>query len=203
MTKILVLPQDFRSSCMNLLECDLSLVEFVTPIYWSELSEKGIVTSELIQEAESIVELIRDILNKSYADLKRRNIKYSVGDKVFLKVSLWKKALRFGRKGKLSPKYIGPYEIIERVGSTAYRLALPLELQKIQDVFHVFMLRQYHSKSSHVIPMEEIEIQANFPIRKNRRSDLGTGIENDILVSPPISREISRMKFLKGRIVMP
>ncbi|KAL5857962.1 hypothetical protein ACOSQ3_005420 [Xanthoceras sorbifolium] len=69
--------------------------------------------------------------------------------KVFLKVSPWKKVLRFGKKGTLSSKFIGPHEIIERVGSVAYRLALPHELEKIHNVFHVSMLRKYRSDPSH------------------------------------------------------
>ena len=77
---------------------------------------------------------------------------------MFLKVSPWKKILRFGRKGKLSPRYIGPYEIIERIGPVAYRLALPPELQKIHDIFHVSMLRRYRSDPPHVIPIEDIKI---------------------------------------------
>ena len=65
---------------------------------------------------------------KSYVHLHRRDIEYVVGDKVFLKVSPWKGILRFGRHGKLSPRYIEPYEVIERVGPLAYKLTLPLEL---------------------------------------------------------------------------
>ena len=65
---------------------------------------------------------------KSYADLHRRDIEYAVGDKVFLKVSPWKGILRFEKHGKLSPRYIGPYKVIERVGPLAYKLALPPEL---------------------------------------------------------------------------
>ena len=67
--------------------------------------------------------------------------------------------MRFGRKGKLSPRYIGPYEIIERIGPVGYCLALPPELQKIHDVFHVSMLRRYRSDPSHVISTEDIEIR--------------------------------------------
>ena len=80
---------------------------------------------------------------------------------MFLKVSPWKKVLRFGRKGKLSPRFIGPYEISERVGPVAYRLILPPELEKIHDVFHVSMLRRYRSDPSHLISPSEVEIQAD------------------------------------------
>ncbi|XP_052486502.1 uncharacterized protein LOC128041175 [Gossypium raimondii] len=136
-----------------------------TPLYWTELSESKLVGVDLIRETEEKVRIIRDCLKaasdrqKSYADLKRRDIEFSVGDRVFLKVSPWKKVLRFGRKGKLSPRFIGPYEIIERIGPVAYRLALPRELENIHNVFHVSMLRRYRSDPSHVIPHTEIELQ--------------------------------------------
>ncbi|KAL0458746.1 UNVERIFIED_CONTAM: RNA-directed DNA polymerase [Sesamum latifolium] len=87
-----------------------------------------------------------------------KEMEYEVGDKVFLKVSPWKGILRFGRQGKLSPRYIGPYEIIERIGPLAYRLALPMELSQIHDVFHVSMLGRYRSDPTHVIREPEIEI---------------------------------------------
>ncbi|KAA3483606.1 DNA/RNA polymerases superfamily protein [Gossypium australe] len=96
---------------------------------------------------------------KSDADLKRKEIEFQVGDKVFLKVSPWKKVIRFGWKGKLSPGFIGPHEITERIGPVAYRLALPSKLEKIHDVFHVSMLRRYRSDPSHVIMPTDVEIQ--------------------------------------------
>ena len=83
------------------------------------------------------------MIDKSYVDLKRKDIEYEVSDKVFLKVSPWRKVLRFGKKGKVSPRFIGPYEILERVGHVAYRVALPPQLTKLHDVFHVSMLRRY------------------------------------------------------------
>ncbi|KAK8672344.1 hypothetical protein V6N13_110717 [Hibiscus sabdariffa] len=95
---------------------------------------------------------------KAYADTKRRDILYEVGDKVFLKVSPWKKVLRFGKKGKLSPRYIGSFEVLEKVGHVAYRLELPPEFDKIQNVFHVSMLRRYRSDPSHVLEPEEVEL---------------------------------------------
>ncbi|XP_057996230.1 uncharacterized protein LOC131175596 [Hevea brasiliensis] len=136
-----------------------------TPVCWTELGEDKLVGPDLVKQTEEKVKIIKANLKiasdrqKSYADLKRKEIEYTVGDKVFLKVSPWKKILRFGRKGKLSPRFIGPYEVIERVGPVAYRLALPPELDKIHNVFHVSMLRRYRSDPSHVISMEEIEVQ--------------------------------------------
>ena len=91
-----------------------------------------------------------------------RDIKYEVGDKVFLKVSTWRKILWFGKKGKLSPRFIGPYEILERIGSVAYRLALPPELAKLHNVFHVSMLWRYHSNGLHILPIKDIQVQADF-----------------------------------------
>ena len=96
---------------------------------------------------------------KSYADMKRKDIRYEIGEKVFLKVSPWKKVMRFGKKGKLSPRFIEPYEVIEKVGPVAYRLALPPELEKIHSVFHVSMLRRYRSNPPHVVSSETIELR--------------------------------------------
>ncbi|VFQ85606.1 unnamed protein product [Cuscuta campestris] len=129
-----------------------------TPVCWTELSETKLEGPDLVREAEEKVCIVRDRLRvasdrqKSYADLKRREIEYNVDDWVFLKVSPWKKVLRFGKKRKLSPWFIGPYRVIERVGPVAYHLELPPELQKIHDVFHVSMLRRYRSNPSHVLP---------------------------------------------------
>ena len=96
---------------------------------------------------------------KSYVDMKRKDIRYEIGEKVFLKVSPWKKVMRFRKKGKLSPIFIGPYEVIEKVGPVAYHLALPPKLEKIHNVFHVSMLRRYRSDSSHVVSSKTIELR--------------------------------------------
>jgi len=82
-----------------------------------------------------------------------------VGDWVFLKLSPWKGVVRFGKRGKLSPRYIGPYEILERVGPVAYRIALPPELSRMHDVFHVSMLRKYISDPSHVLESQPVELR--------------------------------------------
>ena len=136
-----------------------------TPLCWTELSEKKVIGPDLIRETEEKVKMIRERLKvatdrqKSYADMKRKDIRYEIGEKVFLKVSPWKKVMRFGRKGKLSPRFIGPYEVIEKVGPVAYRLALPPDLEKFHNVFHVSMLRRYRSDPSHVVSSETIKLR--------------------------------------------
>ena len=84
-----------------------------------------------------------------------------MGDRVFLKVSPWKGVLKFGRRGKLRPRYIGPYEIIARVGPVAYRLDLPPELSKVHNVFHVSMLRKYIPNPSHVFRDQPVQLKEN------------------------------------------
>ena len=139
-----------------------------TPLCWTELSERKVIGPDLIQETEEKVKMIRERLKvatdrqKSYTDMKRKDIHYEVGEKVFLKVSPWKKVMRFEKKGKLSPRFIGLYEVIEKVGPVAYRLALPPDLKKIHNVFHVSMLRRYRSDPSHVVSLKTIELRPDF-----------------------------------------
>ena len=120
-----------------------------TPMCLTELNEHKVIGLDIVKDTEEKVQVVWQRLKaasdrqKSYADLKMRDIEYEVGDEVFLKVSPWRKILRFCQKGKLSPRFIGPYEILERIGPMAYRLELPLELAKLHDVFHVSMLRRY------------------------------------------------------------
>ncbi|XP_062077935.1 uncharacterized protein LOC133782594, partial [Humulus lupulus] len=102
-----------------------------------------------------------DSRQKSYADPKRRNVEFQVGDHVFLRVSPLRGVRRFGVKGKLSPRFVGPFEILERVGQVAYRLALPPSLSGVHSVFHVSMLRKYVSDTKHVLRYEDLELQTD------------------------------------------
>ncbi|KAL5559924.1 hypothetical protein UlMin_036136 [Ulmus minor] len=95
---------------------------------------------------------------KSYADKRRRPLEFKVGDFVFLKVAPFKGVIRFGKRGKLNPRYVGPYEILERVGKVAYRLALPPNLASVHNVFHVSMLKKYVPDASHILEQEPIEL---------------------------------------------
>ena len=132
------------------------------------MNEHKVIGPEIVKEIEEKFWIIQQRLKaasdrqKSYADLKRKDVEYEVGDKVFLKVSPWRKILRFGKIGKLSPRFIEPYEILERIGPVAYRLALPPKLAKLHNVFHVSILRKYRYDESHILPVQYIQVQSAF-----------------------------------------
>ncbi|GJV79649.1 hypothetical protein Tco_1515519 [Tanacetum coccineum] len=95
---------------------------------------------------------------KSYADVRRKPMEFQVGDMVMLKVSPWKGVIRFGKHGKLSPRYIGPFKIIERISPMAYKLELPDKLRGIHNTFHVSNLKKCLADENLVIPLEEIQL---------------------------------------------
>ena len=138
-----------------------------TLVCWTELNEYKVIGPDIVKNTKEKVQVIPQRLKvasdrqKSYVDLNRIDIEYEVGDKVFLKVSSWRKILRFGKKGKLSPRFIGPYEILELIGHVAYCLALPPELTKLHNVFHVSMLRRYCSDESHILSIQDVQVQAD------------------------------------------
>ncbi|GJR41264.1 putative reverse transcriptase domain-containing protein [Tanacetum coccineum] len=91
---------------------------------------------------------------KSYADLKRKPMEFQVGDKVMLKVSPWKGVVRFGKRGKLNPRYVGPFKVLEKVGSVAYKLELPQELSRVDNTFHVSNLKKCHADEPLTVPLD-------------------------------------------------
>ena len=118
----------------------------------------------MVQRTNEAIEKIRERMlasqscQKSYLDLKRRSVEFQVGDHVFLRVSPLRGVKRFGVRGKLSPRFVGPFEILERIGEVAYRLAMPPALSGVHGVFHVSMLRKYVSDSTHVLSYENLEL---------------------------------------------
>ena len=88
-----------------------------------------------------------------------KDLEFEVEDQVFLKLSPRKGVVRFGKQGKLNPRYIGPFEIVDGIGPVAYRLDLPEEFSQVHNVFHISMLRKYIPDSSHVLETPEIEIR--------------------------------------------
>ncbi|XP_057962269.1 uncharacterized protein LOC131153834 [Malania oleifera] len=135
-----------------------------SPLYFDEVRESQILGPELVQQAFEKVRLIRDRIKsahsrkKSYMDVRCRELEFEVGGKIFLIITPIKGVTRFGNKGKLSLRYIGPFEVLERVSPIAYRIALPPALSWIHDVFHISMLRRYVSDLSYVIHYESLEI---------------------------------------------
>ncbi|KAL3510631.1 hypothetical protein ACH5RR_030032 [Cinchona calisaya] len=133
-----------------------------SPLYWDEVGERRLTGPELIQITVDKITIIRDKLKaaqdrqKSWADMKRRPLEFQVGDKVYLKVSPTRGVMRFGKSGKLSPRFVGPFEILKRVGNLAYQLALPPELARVHNIFHVSQLRKYISDPSHVIDYQPL-----------------------------------------------
>ncbi|GJW24429.1 hypothetical protein Tco_0038240 [Tanacetum coccineum] len=118
-----------------------------SPIMWAEVGEGQLIGPELVQETTEKILQIKDRLKaardrqKSYANKRRKPLEFSVGDNVLLKVSPWKGVVRFRKKWKLTPRFVGPFEIIKKVGSVAYRLDLPEELNGVHDTFHCRTLR--------------------------------------------------------------
>ncbi|KAA0059807.1 pol protein [Cucumis melo var. makuwa] len=138
-----------------------------SPVCWGEVGEQRLMGPELVQSTKEAIQKIRSRMHtaqsrqKSYADVRRKDLEFEVGDKVFLKVAPMRGVLRFERRGKLSPRFVGPFEILERIGPVAYRLALPPSLSTVHDVFHVSMLRKYVPDPSHVVDYEPLEIDEN------------------------------------------
>jgi hypothetical protein len=123
--------------------------QYRTPLNWIEPGEKAIFGPDIVVEAEATVRRIQKNLKvaklrqESYANKRRRPLQFEVGDHVYLKVSPMKGMKRFGVKGKLSPRYIGPFLILEKCEKMAYKLDLPPSLTGVYDIFHVSQLKKY------------------------------------------------------------
>nr|GFA96153.1 putative reverse transcriptase domain-containing protein [Tanacetum cinerariifolium] len=136
-------------------------------VIWIEIRESQLIGPEIVQETTEKIFQIKERLKttrsrqKSYADKRRKPLKFKVRDRVLLKVSPWKRVVRFRKKGKLAPRYVGPFKIVARVGQVAYRLKLPQELSCIHDTFHVSNLKKCLAESDAQIPFEEIKVNEN------------------------------------------
>jgi hypothetical protein len=119
-----------------------------TPLFWNEPGENQVFVPDILREAERQVQMVRENLKlaqsrqKSYADNRRRELRFHVGDYVYLKVSPMRGLCHFKIRGKLAPRYIGPFKILEQRGEVAYQLKLPPQLSDVHDVFHVSQLRK-------------------------------------------------------------
>ncbi|GJW30642.1 reverse transcriptase domain-containing protein, partial [Tanacetum coccineum] len=137
-----------------------------SPIMWAKVGEGQLIGPDLVQETTEKISQIKDRLKaaldrqKSYADKRRKPLEFSVGDYILLKVSHWKGVVRIGKKGKLAPRFVGPFEIIEKVGPVASRLDLPEELNGVHDTFHVLNLKKCLADPILQVPLDEIQVDA-------------------------------------------
>ncbi|XP_059623127.1 uncharacterized protein LOC132266290 [Cornus florida] len=137
---------------------------FRSPICWTEVGETAALGLDIVLETNEKIKLIKQRLlttqsrQKSYVDKRRRPLSFKVGDHVFLRVSPRKGLMRFWKSGKLSPRFIRPFEVLDCVGEVAYRLALPTQIDRVHNVFHVSMLRKYEPDPSHVLDWVDVEI---------------------------------------------
>ncbi|GKC43484.1 putative reverse transcriptase domain-containing protein, partial [Tanacetum coccineum] len=135
-----------------------------SPICWAEVGQVQLTSPEIVQETTEKVIQIKQRMQpahdrqKSYVNLKRKLMEFQVRDKVMLKVSPWKGVVRFGKQGKLNPRYGGPFKVLEKVVSVAYKLELPQELSRVQNTFHVSNLKKCYSDEPLVVPLEGLNV---------------------------------------------
>ncbi|GKE14075.1 putative reverse transcriptase domain-containing protein, partial [Tanacetum coccineum] len=135
-----------------------------SPVCWTEVGEAQLTGLEMIQETTEKIVLIKQRIQaaqdrqKSYADLKRKPIEFEVRDRVMLKVSPCKGVVRFGKRGKLNPRYVGPFKVLAKVGRVAYRLELSQELSRVHHTFHVSNQKKCYADEPLVMPLEGIYV---------------------------------------------
>ncbi|GJY79115.1 hypothetical protein Tco_0484916 [Tanacetum coccineum] len=131
-----------------------------SPVCWAEVGEVQLTGPEIVQETTERIIQVKQRMQaardrqKSYADLKRKPMEFEVGDKVMLKVSPWKGVVRFGKRGKLNPRFVGPFKVIKRVGDVAYKLELPEELSRVHNTFHVSNLKKCYADEPLAVPLD-------------------------------------------------
>ncbi|GJT59468.1 putative reverse transcriptase domain-containing protein [Tanacetum coccineum] len=135
-----------------------------SPVCWAEVGDARLTGPELVHETTKKIVQIKQRMQatrdrqKSYADVRRKPLEFQVGDRVMLKVSPWKGVVRFGKRGKLNPRYIGPFKVLAKVGTVAYRLELPQQLSRVHSTFHVSNLKKCLSDEPLAVPLDEIHI---------------------------------------------
>nr|GEZ01539.1 reverse transcriptase domain-containing protein [Tanacetum cinerariifolium] len=133
-------------------------------ICWTEVREAQILGLELIQETTKKIIQIKQRIQaacdrqKSYAYLKRKPMEFQVEDKVMLKISPWKGVVRFGKRGKLNPRYVLPFKVLEIVRDVAYKFDLPEELSRVHNTFHVSNLKKCHADEPLAVPLDGLHV---------------------------------------------
>jgi hypothetical protein len=144
-----------------------------TPLFWNQTGQTQVFGPDVLRNAKKQVRKIRENLRvaqsrqKSYADIRRRELIFEVGDYVYLKFSPMKGVKRFNMKGKLAPRYIGPFKILERRGEVAYQLELLEILSGVHDVFHVSQLKKCLRVPEEQIPLEELVVKEDLTYKEH------------------------------------
>nr|GEV93234.1 putative reverse transcriptase domain-containing protein [Tanacetum cinerariifolium] len=140
--------------------------KYRSPILWAEVGKGQLIEPKIMQETTNKISQIKDRLKaardrrKRYSEKRRKPLEFSVSDHVLLKVSPWKGVVCFRKKGKLEPRFVRPFEIIERIGQVAYRLRLPQELSSVHDTFHISNLKKCLADPTLHVPLETIQVDA-------------------------------------------
>ncbi|GJY68748.1 putative reverse transcriptase domain-containing protein [Tanacetum coccineum] len=164
-----------------------------SPVCWAEVGEVQLTGLEIVQETTKKIIQIKQRIQaardqqKSYADLKRKTMEFQVGDRVMLKVSPWKGVVHFGKQGKLNPRYVGPFKVLEKVGSVAYKIELPQELSRVHSTFHVSNLKKCYFVEPLAVSLDRIHIDDKLHF-----------VEEPIEI---IDREVKRLKQSRILIV--
>ncbi|KAI3824164.1 hypothetical protein L1987_05613 [Smallanthus sonchifolius] len=173
-----------------------------TPVCWGEIGQRELGNKDVVENTTSVIDQIRARLKaaqdrqKSYADKRRRPIEFQVGDFMLLKVSPWKGVIRFRKRGKLSPRFIGPFKVVDRVGKVAYRVELPGELSKLHNTFHVSHLRKCLADESTFVPIDDIKVDEKLNYVEEPISILDRKVK--CLRNKEISQVLVKWKHRKG-----
>ncbi|GJX15879.1 putative reverse transcriptase domain-containing protein [Tanacetum coccineum] len=164
-----------------------------SPICWTKVRDNQLTCPEIIHETTEKINQIKSRIQaardhqKSYANVRRKPLEFQVEDKVILKVSPWKGVTHFGKLGKLKPRYIGPFKILAKVGTVAYRLELLEQLSRVHSTFHVSNMKKCLSNETFAIPLDEIQIDDKLHL-----------IKEPVKI---IDREVKRLKQIRISIV--
>ncbi|WVZ76164.1 hypothetical protein U9M48_024161, partial [Paspalum notatum var. saurae] len=155
-----------------------------TPLFWNQTGEKQVFGPDIVQDTEQQLRIVQENLRvaqsrqKSYADVRRRDLSFKMDDHMYLKVSPMRGIRRFNMKGKLAPRYIGPFKILEKKSEVAYRLELPPSLSGVHNVFHVSQLKKCLRVPEEQAPLEGLEVQEDLTYTEHLVKILDTSERN-------------------------